>query len=123
MTNTPHRDLFEKYVAALSWAVNEARTLREQDFANLREEYEGDRARANEAFEGYGELHADPYVIGAVREYWLACDSLNRAEHPNAVAPETFILAWLRDAQPDLADLVSGYPYWPIGQDDKGAWL
>ena len=123
MPNTSHRDLFDKYVAALGWAVNEARTLREQDFANLLEEYDGDRARANEAFEEYGELHSDPYIIGAIREYWLACDSLNRGEPRNAVSPETFVLDWLRDSHPDLAELVSSYPYWPIGQDDKGAWL
>jgi hypothetical protein len=123
MDKNSHKSLLAEYIEALEWAVNEARTLREEDLARLIEDFHGDEARAREAFAGYGPLYTDPYIIGAVREYWLACDALNRAEPETAVAPHIFVLEWLREARADLAQIVAEYPYWPIGQDAKGGWL
>lgn len=123
MAVDPYQELFAKYIEDLEWAVNEANALRAEDFANLHERFEGDRARAQEAFQAFGPLCADPYVIGAVREYWLACDRLNRTIPTSAVEPRVFVLDWLRSARPDLASVINEFPYWPIGQDAEGRWV
>jgi hypothetical protein len=122
MADDDHRQLFGAYLKALEWAVNEARTLRQQDFERYVEDY-GDQARAEEAMAPFGPLCADPYIIGAVREYWLKCDRLNRKRPANALAPETFVLGWLRGVRDDLAAVIEEYPYWPVGQDATGRWI
>lgn len=123
MADESHRELFERYVADLEWAVSEANALRRQDFENLEARFRGDRARAQEAFEALGPLCADPYVIGAVRQYWLACDERNRAHPETAIEPQVFILEWLRPERPDLATVLEEYPYWPVGLDNNGRWI
>jgi hypothetical protein len=122
MANEDHRQLFDEYLQALEWAVNEARTLREEDFQRYVEDF-GDRARAEEAMEPLGPLCTDPYIIGAVRDYWLKCDDLNRKRSDTAVPPEVFVLGWLRGVRGDLAAVIEQYPYWPLGQDAAGRWI
>jgi hypothetical protein len=118
-----HQRLFSKYVKDLEWAVKEATTLRAEDFSRLKERFEGDVSRAAEAFEKRGPLYADPYIVGAVRQYWLKCQSLNTSDPQDAVDPETFIRTWLRQLRPDLADVVDQFPYWPMGKNAAGEWV
>jgi hypothetical protein len=120
---TSHEELFSEYVNDLEWAVNEATVERNKDLARLEKRFGGDRARAMEAFSSHGPLCADPYVMGAVRQYWLACDELNRRAPANALEPEIFIREWLRPVRPDLSAVIEEYPYWPIGQDWEGRWV
>jgi hypothetical protein len=70
-----------------------------------------------------GGIAADPYVLGAIREYWLKCAALNDRDPSRAVDPREFILDWLRASHPELSAVVATLPYWPVGQDEKGRWM
>jgi hypothetical protein len=118
-----HQSLLSKYIKDLDWAVKEASTLRAEDFARLKERLGGDVSTAAEAFEKRGPHYADPYIVGAVRQYWLKCQELNVREPQDAVDPETFIRTWLRQRRPDLADVVDQFPYWPMGKNAAGEWV
>jgi hypothetical protein len=123
MARDPYAPLLTKYVKALDWAVREAKALRKQDFERLKEDLGGDTAKANAAFAEVGPLCVDPYVIGAVRKYWLACQTLNDSHPATAVTPATFIVDRLRGKRPDLAAVVAQFPYWPVGLTADGRWI
>jgi hypothetical protein len=123
MPDAGHDTLFAKYVEDLEWAIGEAVAQRGDDLVRREELHGDDRARAQESLEAHGPLYADPYIIGAVREYWLECDALNRANAASAVEPHQLILDWLRRDRPDLASVIERFPYWPIGVDRNGRWV
>jgi hypothetical protein len=123
MAANRHQVLLSEYVDALAWAVAEATSLRAEDFEELKSRFEGDVARAAEAFEKRGPLVADPYIVGAVREYWLKCQALNADDPSEAVDCETFVRSWLREQRPDLADVIAQFPYWPMGKTADGEWI
>jgi hypothetical protein len=64
-------------------------------------------------------------VIAVLRKYWLACVALNENSVPKTqMPPEEFLLGSLVDSpELDLAELISGLPYWPIGVDADGKWV
>ncbi len=64
-------------------------------------------------------------IITVVRKYWLACDRLNKQVQPHErVSPVTFILQWLMEREhDDLAEFLTGFPYWPVGLDEDGNWV
>ena len=70
---------------------------------------------------------AEPAVVAVVRRYWLACDELNRRTPALArVAPEAFLLGWLRaegSTDTEVLQVLSLMPYWPIGLDPEGRWI
>jgi len=122
-----HAELFRQYVEALADGVEEAkdwwqalidneqsRTIDPQlALANV-------RSRRPAGPVTYGS------VVHVVRTYWLACAALNeRAKvEADAVAPEELVLVWLaRSQRRDLAEFLSGLPFWPLGLDDKGRWI
>ena len=123
MAKTPHQALLSKYIKTLDWAVKEAVDLRADDFARFKNSFEGDVARAAEAFEKQGPLYADPYVVGAVREYWIKCDQLNRKDPANAIEPQEFVFHWLARERSDLSSVVARFPYWPVGLTSDGRWI
>jgi hypothetical protein len=63
-------------------------------------------------------------IITVIRKYWLASDRLNQqVVLSERVAPVIFILKWLMErGHDDLAEFLTGYPYWPVGLDEDGNW-
>lgn len=118
-----YSDLFKKYVARLDWAVAQAVGNEDLERGRLVESFEGDQARVEEELADTGGIATDPYVLGAIREYWLACAALNERAPLKGVEPSAFILDRLKQVRPDLADVIARLPYWPIGQDEKGRWV
>jgi hypothetical protein len=117
-------ELFQQYEAELRWAINEARSRRKTEIASLTGFFEGNEARARESVARKGPLCIEPHVIGVIRKYWLACDRLNESVSPrDRVDPLVFINDRLQAHAPDLAQVLSEIPYWPMGQDEEGRWV
>lgn len=121
-----HRLLFEEYVGVLEvvaraafdwWAetVEARRRLLQDEDRAVREAW-----RSRPAGPG-----AFPGVVAVVRDYWLACDELNRqVPEERRVSPEMFLLGWLSDQMhTDRIRVLSCLPYWPIGLDREGNWI
>ena len=66
-----------------------------------------------------------PGMVALVREYWLACDALNRkCAEEERVPPWTFLLSWLMDeSHYEAVGVLACMPYWPIGLDEDGNWV
>ena len=119
-----HEELLRQYVRCLDWALAKAEEFAALERASLERQLGGDVARAEEVMQESQPLPAlNPYVLGAIREYWLACVRLNEQDSKHAVEPSEFVSTWLRRVRPDLAEAISQLPYWPIGQDEKGRWV
>lgn len=125
--STKHRELFSKYrdevdevaTAALDWwtetleaQLGPGEHTKEQKLTVWR-----NRPAGPASFPG---------LVAIVREYWLACDRLNReANLAERVPPWTFLLAWLlkdRDYE-QCVGVLACMPYWPIGLDRDGNWV
>jgi hypothetical protein len=121
-----HHVLFESYVKRLREhkRVSEAWI---NALIDSEEEETGDRdqAIANVLERRPIGAVSHPFVTGTVRKYWLACVSLNgEVQRADQVAPEEFILLWLMQrGHVDLAELLAGYPFWPVGMDADGRWV
>ena len=124
MTNgVDYTKLFERYVSRLEWAVEQARGMRESELENLEQSFDGDGARAQEELDAMGILASDPYILGAIREHWLACAASNERDPAHRVEPSELIFKWLEQVRPDLAEIIAELPYWPIGTDAEGRWI
>ena len=69
---------------------------------------------------------AQPFFVAMVRNYWLACDTLNRkVPEVLAVPPEHFMLGWLQALgdRTEQVRVLACMPYWPLGIDAKGRWI
>jgi hypothetical protein len=68
---------------------------------------------------------AYPGLVALIREYWLACHSINQQVAENErVPPWVFLLGWLIDAGDEQAvSVLACMPYWPIGLDRDGNWV
>jgi hypothetical protein len=63
--------------------------------------------------------------VELIRRYWLACDTVNQNVSADvAVAPESFLLAWLASDAPDdvAVKVIACLPYWPMGMDSDHRW-
>lgn len=121
-----HKALFKKYVGELDkhkcggekW-IN--------SLIDSEEERTGDRNQAIINVMGRRPVGAVsfPYVTGTVRKFWLECVALNKqSAMSEQVAPEEFILKWLmQQGHDDLAEFLTGYPYWPMGLSGDGDWV
>jgi hypothetical protein len=121
-----HLALFEQYTRVLGEQKLEAERWFNVLIASEEEET-GDRDQAIENVwerRPVGPL-SHPKVTGAVRKFWLACVSLNEeVPETERVAPEEFVLLWLMHRGHDeLAEFVTGYPFWPVGLDHDGRWI
>jgi hypothetical protein len=121
-----HRSLFEEYVQKLRKHKREG----EKWFKALIDSEEKKTGDRDQAIANVKERRpvgpvSYPYVTGTVRKYWLACVSLNQElAKVERVAPEEFILGWLMQrGYDDLAEFLSGYPFWPVGLDDNDNWV
>ena len=121
-----HHALFEKYVTELRDAKELAQgwwgaliNTDEEDRTGNR-----DQAIANvEARRPVGPV-AHGAVIEAVRKFWLECVAINQqVEDAMRVAPEELVLGWLMAEYQDLAEFLSGIPFWPIGLDRQENWV
>lgn len=65
-----------------------------------------------------------PEVVFVVRDYWLRTIALNQANRDRSgVAPQSLLLGWLPgNGHPDLYNILTAMPYWPIGLDENGNW-
>jgi len=64
-------------------------------------------------------------VLGVLQTYWALCEQLDATlPAEQYVAPELFLLDWLRDGKHESwVRILSGLPYWPIGLDAEGNWF
>lgn len=121
-----HRALFKAYLRDMDKAVREADADWNRRVDGWAKKWKN-RDRALEHM--WTERPAGPAshrdLIGVVRRYWLQCVALNnKVDASERVAPETFILAWvIAEGHNDAARVLSGMPYWPLGQDEDGNWL
>jgi hypothetical protein len=120
-----HRHLFRLYLQQLQ-ASKAAAESWWNDLITIAMKRIPDRALAEEKIRSERTLGpvASFHVIAVVRKFWLACAAQNAKVEPGQrVAPEEFILNWLiRDHHLELAQFLTGLPYWPMGQDEKGQW-
>ncbi|MHC4469333.1 MAG: hypothetical protein ACYTDY_00755 [Planctomycetota bacterium] len=121
-----HRVLFDEYVTELREVAEQANAWF-QALVDVEEERTGDLAQAEMNVKERRPVGpvADGSVIAVVRRFWLACAELNIGEtETERVAPEEFILKWLVTAgHDDLAELLSGFPFWPVGLDNSDNWV
>jgi len=68
---------------------------------------------------------AYPGFVALIRDYWLACDNLNKqVPQSQRVSPEDFLLSWLLDGRHEReVKVLACMPYWPIGLDADGNWV
>jgi hypothetical protein len=120
----PHRQLFAKYVEALRTAIDEARAERAGAInAVMRAGLPRAEAEAKIANEN-GPLCVHPRIIAVFREYFLGCDRLNRERPPEEfVDPGVFTTERLMGKHDDLADVLSEFPYMPIGTDENDRYV
>lgn len=121
-----HGLLFDRYVVAMSDAVEEAMDWWEA-LIDTEEGRAGDRTQAEAIVRSRRSVGPAGYgsVVYAVRTYWLECVALNRTANMevDTVAPEEFLMLWLmRSGRQDLAQVLASLPYWPIGIDTRGQW-
>lgn len=66
-----------------------------------------------------------PGFVALIRDYWLACDDLNKhVPQSQRVPPEDFLLSWLLDGRHEReVKVLACMPYWPIGLDADGNWV
>lgn len=121
-----HRALFDRYVRELRKARDEA----EQWKADIVAAARGRGASAREAEAHFRRENpvgtcAFGRVVAALRKGWLDCAAANaKLEEALRVAPEDFVLTWLLEGEnEDLAELLSGLPFWPLGLSEEGAWV
>lgn len=121
----PHRTLFSAYLERLRPQV-------ERVAANWQEamSYQTGRLGSPEAARDFliqeypAGPAADMQFVAVIREFWLACDALNR-ELPaeDAVDPPKLLLGWLIEAGENLCvEVVASQPYWPVGMTLGGEW-
>ncbi|MFM0323561.1 hypothetical protein [Caballeronia glebae] len=121
-----HRDLFERYLTALKPVVSI--TWQEWSEAMKEETHRlGSKDKAREAllFEDAAGPAADMRFIGVIREFWLACDAINRTlDKADWLDPPVLLLAWLIERRETLcAEVVASQPYWPMGLSKDGQWI
>lgn len=121
-----HQALFEQYVLKLEKYKREGEAWI-NGLIDFEENKTGDRNQAIENVKDRRPVGAvsDPSVTGVVRKFWLACVSLNRElAEEERVPPEEFILEWLiLKGYEELAEFLTGYPFWPLGLDDHDHWV
>lgn len=67
-----------------------------------------------------------PGLVAFVRDFWLACDQINRSVAQELrVPPEQFLLGWVIDTPgyENAIEVLACMPYWPIGLDHEGNWV
>ena len=121
-----HAELFVHYVQDLRRAKDQAQDWWE-DVVATEQTRTHDRSHALRVLRlrfpagPVGDLR----VVAVIRQYWLACTSLNASvESSRHVRPEEFLMGRLiggRDQ--DLALFLADLPYWPIGMDADGNWV
>jgi|CXWL01.1.fsa_nt_gi hypothetical protein len=126
MGSSHHHELFKEYVEELYKHKQEGEKWLES-LVDSEERRTGDRSQAITNVMERRPIGAlsYPYVTGTVRKFWLACVALNEQLPPlEKVAPEEFALEWLmQQGYDDLAEFISGYPYWPIGLNGFNIWV
>jgi hypothetical protein len=124
-----HRRAFEQYVAELRRAKAEADERWNGIVEGIIERTGKTPQEAQQAARDRNALGPSSHtrVVGTIRKHWQRCVELNASASPvERVPPEQFVLAWLVDENHvDLAQLVSGLTYWPIGlnMQEKDQWV
>lgn len=101
---TRHDELFDLYVPTLDRVVREA-------------------ANSTPQLNAGGPLATHPRIIAVFREFFLACDRINREDAGDSYEyPQEFTIGRLKGKRDDLADVLAEFPYLPIGVDEHDNW-
>ena len=117
--------LFHAYVQELNWAVDIALSWWNALVARRVERGATRRTaiRENYRIRPAGPA-ARPEVVFVVRKTWLECAAINRdVMMGNRIPPEVLLLKWLLPDHANLAEVLTGMPYWPIGFDESGHFV
>jgi hypothetical protein len=115
---TDHIALLDAYVADLGRVRDLALRRQEGRLSTWTQRLKSE-ARAREKLAIDAPPCSDLEVVAIIRQYWLACDSLNRKLGREVVAPREFMIGWLQSRSPELVDFLRDLPYWPIGVDNE----
>jgi len=121
-----HLALFEDYKEEVAFIAAVALEWWEDTVAARKRNAEDERLAVHNAWIDRPAGPASfPGLVAFVRDYWFACDQLNKeVAHNERVAPWTFLLGWLIDQENEKAvSVLACMPYWPVGLDRQGNWV
>jgi hypothetical protein len=120
-----HRELFEEYADILAVVARTALDWwRETVIARQRAAGDAERGEREAWLSRPAGPASYPGFVAFIRDYWLECSALNeRSSESERVAPESFLVDWLRGTDRSLElGVVACMPYWPIGLAG-GRWV
>jgi hypothetical protein len=120
---TPHDRLFDEFVKDLSQVVDQAKTeWRSAVEQRTREGVSVEVAEA-EVRKRLRYLGAHPRVIAVFRQYFLACDQLNKSQNISFQYPTIFTGERLMGKHQELWEILADLPYLPMGTDKQDRWV
>lgn len=120
---TPHDQLFASFVKDLRLVVDQARAeWRSAVEQKTREGLSVEAAQA-EVRKRFRYLGAHPRVIAVFRQYFLACDQLNKSQNISFEYPIIFTGERLMGSHGDLWEVLADLPYLPVGTDEQDRWV
>jgi hypothetical protein len=122
-----HLRMFDAYVRDIKRAVDEAVYSWSFRIREMQEERGMNQAQAvDQAYNNFLAGPAgSPYVIWAVRKYWLACEAINKdLPIDRRVPPEVFLMSWLLGHEhQEEVQVLAQLPFWPLGMNGEGNWI